>query len=385
MIRRLLLLLACVLLGACAASRQAAAPPDVWHDTLFVAPAAVPDAADLFVPTAAMQQYLREHITPQVRRKGAQTALVDALYTTGELRLEYDARRTRNAGEAFDARMGNCLSLVIMTATFAQELGLHVQFREVLEMPALEHDVEFTFVVGHVNLVLSTPRQDNRVMTPATDGLVIDFLPGQDLPRQRVQLVDERRIRAMYMNNRAAEALAQGQVNEAYWWLRGAAEADAGFANIYNTLGVVYRRQGALPEAEQALLAAIRMDPANEHVRGNLDGLQLAQARTGQDLRADGGRVVPAASARFDRARAALAEGRPEQALSLLNGELGLTPRNPELHHWLAVAHARLGDAERARWHLELAAAYSAGSAKQAVYAAKLARLKTELARHRVQ
>jgi hypothetical protein len=57
----------------------------------------------------------------------------------------------------------------------------------------------------------------------------------------------------MFMNNRAAEELAQGRVHEAYWWLRGAHAQDPGFANLYNTLGVVYRHHGALAEAEQAL------------------------------------------------------------------------------------------------------------------------------------
>ena len=59
-------------------------------------------------------------------------ALLEALYTQGELRLEYDARRTRTAAEAFDARMGNCLSLVIMTAAFATEMQLQVRFQDVL-------------------------------------------------------------------------------------------------------------------------------------------------------------------------------------------------------------------------------------------------------------
>ena len=38
---------------------------------------------------------------------------------------------TRNAAEAFDARSGNCLSLVIMTAAFAKELGLPVRYQNV--------------------------------------------------------------------------------------------------------------------------------------------------------------------------------------------------------------------------------------------------------------
>jgi hypothetical protein len=46
--------------------------------------------------------------------------LFDALYGNGRLRLDYDSAMTRNATEAFAARSGNCLSLVLMTAAFAR-------------------------------------------------------------------------------------------------------------------------------------------------------------------------------------------------------------------------------------------------------------------------
>jgi transglutaminase-like putative cysteine protease len=45
--------------------------------------------------------------------------------------LEYDAEETLNASEAFDRKSGNCLSLVLMTAAMARELGLDVRFQNV--------------------------------------------------------------------------------------------------------------------------------------------------------------------------------------------------------------------------------------------------------------
>ena len=107
-------------------------------------------------------------------------AQIDALYTQGELRLEYDARSTRTAAEAFDARMGNCLSLVIMTAAFAQEMGLIVRYQDGLGVPAIERDGEFTFVVGHVNLALSAGLSAARPGLAEQSWLIVDFLPGAD-------------------------------------------------------------------------------------------------------------------------------------------------------------------------------------------------------------
>lgn len=371
-------LLLTLLLTGCA-TPTAVAPPDdsVFNDRLFSAAAQPPDVSQLFALSPAMRRYLVERIEPQVSRKGAPAALVDALYTQGELRLDYDAERTRNAAEAFEARKGNCLSLVIMTAAFAREMGLTVRFRDVLDRPAIESNGELIFVVGHVNLALSSGITTVRPGQMEQGWLLVDFLPGQDLRRQNTREVEEPRIRAQYMNNRAAEELSLGRVDEAYWWLRGAWAQDPGFANLYNTLGVVYRHRGALAEAERALQVALRLDPGNEHVAGNLASLQQAKDPAAV-ARAEP--VARPTSIRFTEARQALDDGRLKQALLLLQGELGLTPRNVELHHLLAITQARLGDIARAGRHLELAAEYSAKGAQRQRYAGKLEGLKARAA-----
>ena len=378
-----LTLLLCLSMLGCAGVGPTARPSEaVFHDALFAAPPRKPDVSQLFTLTPEMRRYLVEKIEPQVRRKGAQMALLDALYAQGELRLEYDAMRTRTAAEAFDARQGNCLSLVIMTAAFAHELQLQVRFQDVLGTPAIERNGELTFVVGHVNLAMGRGLASSRVGLAEQDWLIVDFVPGQDLRRQHTRNIDERRVTAMFMNNRAAEELARGQVDEAYWWLRGAFEHDRDFANLYNTLGVVYRHRGALAEAEQALRLARALDGDNEHVANNLAGVLRLQGREADATRLAAGLPARAVSTgtRFDQARAALDAGQPKQALVLLQGELGLTPRNPELHYWLAVTTGRLGDASRARRHLELATEYSGTGEQQALYAGKLQRLKAQAA-----
>lgn len=378
--KRWITLICCALQLGCAHVEPGFVPDDsVFRDHLFVPPRQAPDADALFTLTPAMQTYLVERIQPQVRRKGSQMALLEALYTQGELRLEYDAVRTRSAAEAYEARMGNCLSLVIMTAAFAQELGLKVRFQEVLGPSEWELNGSLTFVVGHVNLALGPAMADLRASHPESRWLVVDFLPGQDLGRQRTRSIDERRVRAMYMNNRAAEELARGQVHDAYWWVRGAWRQDPGFANLYNTLGVIYRHHGALAEAEAALRVARRLEPDNEHVGTNLAGvLQALQQPLAAALPP---MAEPVSRSGLQRAQRALDDGQLKQALRLLQGELGQSPRNHELHYWLAITNARLGNGAGAQRHLELAAEFGAIDAPPAVrtlYAGKLARLKAQ-------
>ncbi len=383
MLRWITLLLASWALWGCAGA-PVLPPPEaaqLFHDELFAPLPGLPDPATLMAVSPAMKQHLAERVLPHARRKGPMLALLDALQAQGDLRLEYDAQFTRTAAEAFQARQGNCLSLVMMTAALAREMGLSVTFREVLGPPAVTQEGELLFLVGHVNLALSRSPDINRRSTLDRTQTVVDFLPGQDLEGQRTVEIDERRIRAMFMNNRAVEDMVRGDVRGAYAWVRAAWLQDPNFASLYNTLGLVYRQAGALPQAERALSAAHQMDPASETVATNLASVLQAQGRDVQAsqfvaLRPAGSK--PAAT-RTDEARRALDEGRIQHALALLHGELGLTPRNPEVHLGLAQAFARLGDTARARRHLDLAAETSSGSKQHAMYAGKRDRYREQL------
>src|SRR5262249_55575803 len=103
-------------------------PQALLHDDSFTKPAQPIDASEIFAVDDAMRAYLREGPGRYSQRPHRAGALVDALYKRGELKLEYDSSRTRNAQQAFAARAGNCLSLVVMTAALAKELDLQVEY-----------------------------------------------------------------------------------------------------------------------------------------------------------------------------------------------------------------------------------------------------------------
>jgi Flp pilus assembly protein TadD len=60
--------------------------------------------------------------------------------------------------------------------------------------------------------------------------------------------------------------------------------------------------------------------------------------------------------------------------------EVARAPYNDELHYWLAVAHAGLGDTEQARRELAKALDYSTTRKDHDLYAAKLDRLRASQA-----
>jgi len=258
------------LLGACA-SLPSTRPETLLRDDLFQPPSQPVVAADIFALSEPMKQYLRNEIAPQVRALGPQQGLFEALYNRAQLKLDYDSTFTRNAAEAFDARAGNCLSLVIMTAAFARELGLQVRFQSAYLEEAWSRSANLLMRAGHVNVTLGPKLQDRA--SPMARLITIDFIPPEQLRTLRVVDVTEHSIIAMYMNNRAVEALVRDQLDDAYAWARASLLHSPDFVSAMNTLGIVYARRGAPDAAELVFSTALQRDPVNTRAMANLADL----------------------------------------------------------------------------------------------------------------
>ena len=368
-----------LLLAACASAPVTPPAGPLFHDRLFRAPSERIATADIFAVSPAMKAFLHTELGGQRPGGGIQQRFAEALYTKGELRLEYESVRTRNAAEAFDARVGNCLSLVIMTAALAKEIGLPVRYQRVYVDDAWSRSGDVYFSIGHVNLSLGRRQIDGGFGRNDSDSLTIDFLPPRDLRGVRTQGLDEATVAAMYLNNRAAEAFAQGKLDDAYWWARAAIETDPEVIASYNTLGVIYRRHGNPREAERVLAHALALDPKNTHVMANLvpvlaslgrETESKALARTLEELEPN-----PPFSY-FDRGLAAIQRSDFRAGRDLIAQEIARAPYHHEFHYWLAVAYAGLGDSEGTRKELATALEMSTSGRDRALYAAKLDRIK---------
>lgn len=379
------IVLMCALsLSACSTTPpRIVAAPQVFNDALFAPSAERIDAGDVFAVSDEMRRYVRQEIVPTVRAKGAQRALLDALYAKGQLQLDYDAAITRNAREAFEARAGNCLSLVIMTAAFARELGLQVRFQTLAVDESWDRIGEVYFFIGHVNLAMGNQSAANWSSGGTIEWVTVDFLAGQDARRQRTRIIEESRVRAMYMNNKAAEALVRGRLDDAYAWARGAIGQDRDFLKAYNTLGVIYQRHGALAEAERVLRFALDVEPRNAHVMGNLLLVLRGQGRTNEaeQLALQLNQLQPTAPfALYKQGMQAMRDGDYRKAKRLFEQEINRGVDYHEFYFWLAIAHLNLGETGAARRQLERALEYSTTRDQFAIYSTKLQRLKSSIA-----
>lgn len=374
------------LLAACAnapvAPRQ---EPRFANDALFAAPSERMDARQVFALSDEMRRYVADQIAARARVKGRPVALIDALYAQSELKLTYDSSMTRNAAEAFASRSGNCLSLVIMTAAFAKELGLGVRYQKVFVDDALGRDGDIYMAIGHVNLSLVTHRTDESVSFRAgrkpheVEAMTVDFLPQDDLRGMRAQAIGEATVVAMYMNNRAVESLARAKVDDAYWWSREAVAQDPDYLPGYNTLGVVYQRHGNPGEAEPVLRHVLEREPGNVQAMSNLVTVlaELGRSDESQRVAATLRRIDPEPPfAWYLRGMAAMRAGDLRAAKDAFAKEVARAPDYHEFHFWLAVAMLGLGEGDEARAHLALAMENSTTRRDHDLYAAKLARLK---------
>ena len=185
------------------------APDGSLHDELFAAPSQPIDAKRVFALSEPMKAYLKNELMAQ-QYKGPRQVLIDAV-SQGQLKLDYDTVNTRNAAEAFEAKAGNCLSLVILTAAFAKAMDIDVHYNSALIGDQWSRDSNVYFLNGHVNVTLGKRPSDPKVTFDQNELMTVDFLPGSDIRGLRSVEVGEDTIIAMYMNNRAAEALVRGK------------------------------------------------------------------------------------------------------------------------------------------------------------------------------
>jgi hypothetical protein len=142
-------ILGAALLAGCASAPPA--PPDsLLAGHLFAAPRETIRTDDIFAMSEAMRRYLAVDIGTQLRTEGAQTGLMLALQQHAQLKLEYDAARTKNAAATFASRTGNCLSLVIMTAALAKELNLPVSYHSAYLEESWSRSGNLLVSSGHV-------------------------------------------------------------------------------------------------------------------------------------------------------------------------------------------------------------------------------------------
>lgn len=177
--------------------------------------------------------------------------------------LSYE-NATLTAQGVIDNNHGNCLSLAILTSSYALLAELDIRYELVDSDPIYENIGSVVNKTIHVRPVVYEPEPehiDNQYAGFLTtrNMLKIDFFPQR---RGRfIERISHENYAARYYINLAAEFLAQDDFNQAYWYAREALSTDPHSEDALNLLAVIYKRNDDLEIAAKLYEYAI----ANTH------------------------------------------------------------------------------------------------------------------------
>jgi Tfp pilus assembly protein PilF len=173
--------------------------------------------------------------------------------------------------------------------------------------------------------------------------VVFDFYGSRTDDVPRVKILDDLELAALFVNNRAVEALSRGDLAAAEAGLEAVVRLAPEFAGAHGNLGVLRRRRGDVPGALDAYRAALAIEPRNPAVLSNLAALYVDTGRTREAQAAlrladMGSATVYTILARGDLESA---DGHPDEALRFYKRAARLDRGIPEPH--LAIARMQKG------------------------------------------
>ncbi len=370
--RRWMTLALALLLAACSTAPTVVAPdPGLWKDAAFdrSVHAVTVDESRLFHLDPALLRQLQSGEALARHDKNRNARLLELVFGRDMKAFAYAGGHSTVAADTWRNQRGDCLSLSIMTVALARSLGIDARVQEVRVPPSFDRRGGVDFLNAHVNVLVSN-EQTLRAMQrwlPAGD-LVIDFEP-QPGTRQRGTPLNDKSVLARFLNNLAAEHLADGSDAAAYAHFKAAILADPAYAVAYNNLAQLYLRRGFDSAAETLLRRALFLNADSDLALVTLHALLVAQGRRAEALAYE-----QQLHARRERdpyhwlglGIDHLQHQRNRQAVQALEQAQRLSNGFEEVHRFLAIAYWRSGQAHKARDQLAALGALDQGSASVA-------------------
>ncbi len=328
-------------------------------------PAPPPAPADvLAIPTALKQQFREQVIDPTRLPHARLERMVDFLFSPQGLGMTYDAAANHTVAQAYATRKANCMSFTLLTVALAREAGLEAYGQQIDETLAWRRDHDTLYRTQHVNAGV---RLRGRKLT-------IDVAWDEVITRRPPHPIRDERLVAHYYNNRAAELLEHGAVQDALRHAGIALQLDPGYATSWSNVGVMHLRNGDRVRAQQAYSHALALDPDHPGALFNLvafhqragehDAVRPLQARLDAVQARDPFHHFLLATG-FER------DGDLERAVRHYRQAIALHDGEHRFHFGLARAYFLQGDSRRAGRSLARARELSQGDTRQ-LYQAKL-------------
>ena len=319
---------------------------------------------DVFALDDEMIRFLEETVTSSAPERKLYE-LINGIFAKDKLNLAYENAKTRTAIETFHSRNGNCLSFTNMFVAMARHVGLDARFQEVYILPTWNKKGEMIFLSRHINAVVELPGR----------AMEVDFNPWADRRAFSSMLVSDSRAKAQYYNNIAAEFFVSGEYHLAIPWFRKAISIEPALSFAWSNLGVAFRKNEQLIEAERAYLTALEVNKREYTAMTNLARLY---DHLGRDKEAK--RYEKKAERfrnqnpyyHFSLGNMAYADGSYRNAADHYRDAIRRKNTDHEFHFALAKTYAQLGNMKKAAASLEKAKKFSPDVFNQNKYSQKL-------------
>lgn len=333
---------------------------------------------EIFALPPAVIALARQQVLPNEYADGRSLALLTFIFGNDNVPLEYVNSATLIASETYARKEANCLSLTILAYSLAQHLGFEAHFQDV-EVP--EYWVTRSgnsMLNGHVNLMIYPGKirdAGQYVVLLRGNGYLIDFDMVPERARQQAKRISKQAIVAMFYNNKAADAIAIGDYDVAYHYLKAAVTTAPQLAQNWNNLAVLYRKKELLSLAEQVYLHSLQLEPEHTNTMSNL---AMLYAMTGREQEAAVLEEKVEKKRRTNpyyfimQGNEALEFQAADDAIQHFRRSLKLQPHVPEAYFGLARSYLLKQDLAKASYYLQAAKRYTDSATEQRRYQYKL-------------
>lgn len=158
---------------------------------------------------------------------------------------------TYTAEEAIRLSSGNCLSLAIITTALARVAHVIIAYQLVDDVPVYELKGQVVFKGVHIRSILYHTDTDlnSPKYTIGRTYLKVDYFPSGN--ERFIKFIPESNFVAMYYRNKAAEAIAKGDVSTAYWLVKASLEYEPDSSQAINMMAIIHRHVNADLRAEE--------------------------------------------------------------------------------------------------------------------------------------
>ncbi|WP_409424200.1 tetratricopeptide repeat protein [Pseudoalteromonas sp. RW-H-Ap-1] len=284
---------------------------------------------------------------------------------------------TLTSKQTIERSQGNCISLAILTQSYATLLDLDTSFQEMTSEPVYAKEGSLVYIANHFRTKVYAPEEetDDNFIVFIRPGTLIDYFPTRGSIYSGSATYND--LLSKFYSNLAAKALAKKQLNIAYSLILKANYFTPNDPELFNITGILHRRAGDLKSAQLIYQTALNRNDISINLINNyrllakdLGDTELEKQLTSQLINKEKDPYELLVIAQND-----LQDGKITQAKNHLELAIAKAPYISELYLELAKIRYQQGKTKQTQALLEKAMQYERDNKKLNVYQAKLASL----------